>query len=992
MPSTTYTGTGTWHKFNVPANVDWIEVDLRGGGSGGRNAGKVTGRISVKGNDVLWCRIGEAGKAASGKNGGGVADGGGGAGGDGSSGKNGGRGGGGASVIRLNGSDGRILAVAGGAGGNSGDTGNGGIGGGNIGHEGGRGTAGTGDTANSTGGTQNQPGHGGTSEMGTAYYGKDANEGRLARGGRGGGTNVADRADMHGGGGGGGGFYAGGGGQAAKIGETPGGGGAGGSNFTGGMYSDTNEQGAGGGGDGQAILTWLNPEDAPPRPPQNIRIDGAPIADGLPTKAKHNVTVKGTPADPDAKGVRMFIQMSKDNDFTTNSVWKGTYDESEDRDIVEITGLEMDTLYHLHIYSQDTHGRLSPNFTSTTFWTNRSPSVPNLTAPVENAQFTTLINPTFTWNHVDPDPSDSQTAFRLRYRRSSTPLEDAGEWTELAEQVTASETWTADAGTFKGNTSYDWQVKTRDEQDAWGPWAIARSFLVTAEATPPVLTSPIKGAAIVASEDTTFRWKFRPAVQGDVQEKADIRYRPALVGGAWTTLAGDGTTPGSDPFWVVDGDTFGTTYYEWQARTYVSGSAISDWSDSAYFWATATPGTGPGVAIVASGSPQHPLGQGDNRAFVYDRGGMTMRGEITNLAYISWGRKRDDISNVILRVNEWDEEGKEFLGSLRSWLHEIVVFRDGKRVWEGPITRIGASRSQVEIEAKDVLGYVYRRIMRQGYNDSYRIVDGQQTGQTTVVMRARQIILNALAYSDPNVLQYLTAIDNVGDARQSRVVKDYTKTSWEEIDDLAATAGLDYSTSGRRIMLWDTHRPVGRLPAMTDGDFGDDLIVTEYGMSAANYFAVTNNDGIWGAADRFGVDNMPGEEGFIEQLASSYGENATEGATQTLTRAAKRELERRLAQQADRNISGRWPVPLVVRVPDNTTLSPDLNLGINQLVPGVWIPLRSTETIREVSQWQKLDSVSVIQDAEGEKISVVMSPAPNQGEDPDAEQAATEEG
>jgi hypothetical protein len=60
-------------------------------------------------------------------------------------------------------------------------------------------------------------------------------------------------------------------------------------------------------------------------------------------------------------------------------------------------------------------------------------------------------------------------------------------------------------------------------------------------------------------------------------------------------------------------------------------------------------------------------------------------------------------------------------------------------------------------------------------------------------------------------------------------------------------------------------------------------------------------------------------------------------------------------------------------------------------VPGVWIPLRATETIREVSQWQKLDSMDVEQNASGEKITVVMSPAPNAGQDPDADAAAVED-
>ena len=80
--------------------------------------------------------------------------------------------------------------------------------------------------------------------------------------------------------------------------------------------------------------------------------------------------------------------------------------------------------------------------------------------------------------------------------------------------------------------------------------------------------------------------------------------------------------------------------------------------------------------------------------------------------------------------------------------------------------------------------------------------------------------------------------------------------------------------------------------------------------------------------------------------------------------------------QADRNIRGRWPTPVVVRVPDNSTLNPEVNLSIQHLIPGVWIPLRATQTVRAVAQWQKLDEVNVVVEGDNEQVQVVMSPAP----------------
>jgi hypothetical protein len=130
---------------------------------------------------------------------------------------------------------------------------------------------------------------------------------------------------------------------------------------------------------------------------------------------------------------------------------------------------------------------------------------------------------------------------------------------------------------------------------------------------------------------------------------------------------------------------------------------------------------------------------------------------------------------------------------------------------------------------------------------------------------------------------------------------------------------------------------------------------------------------------------IPPHYGWIEQMVSAFGEQEGEKKVD-LTEEAKVELEETLRRQAERGIAARWPAPLVCRVPDNATIQPDVNIGFDQLVPGVWIPIRARGTLREVSQWQKLDMVTVEQSGtEGERIMVTMSPAPNSGQDPDAD-------
>jgi hypothetical protein len=521
----------------------------------------------------------------------------------------------------------------------------------------------------------------------------------------------------------------------------------------------------------------------------------------------------------------------------------------------------------------------------------------------------------------------------------------------------------------------------------------------------------------------TFTWKFRDPDAGERQVQADLRYRVAGVSElpeeGWTLLVGTGDKPGGVEEWLVPaGQILPYNRYEWQVRTYNDvGTGRSAWSRSEFFHATRKPGwavsqdDGPIPVSVPQGS----LGEGEYRIYAYDQGGKRYRGEIKPIQHLIWTRVRDDISTCTIRTNGFGEDCGRMLADLHTWVHELVVFRNGERVWEGPITRIGDETDNVEIEARDPMAYVYRSIMRQGYNDNFRRPKQGIVGTKSVVERASIIVQNALAPWDEfrNVLPYLTVINYPNDARQSRTVLDWSKTAWGEIDDLAATAGLDYTTVGRRIILHDTHRPVGLVAEMRGKDFFVPPIVTEYGMSAANVFGVTSNTGVYGKYE-FPEEQWYGA-GPIEQLASAYGEDAESAADpRTLTRAEKEHMEQVLDLQAARNINGRWaavhiddqgtddidddnPIagkvfgaPLVVRVPDNSRLHPEAYVGINQLVPGVHIPLRVETRIRSVAQVQKLDLVHVVVENGIESVQVTMSPAPVAGIDPDQGQAVDE--
>lgn len=413
-----------------------------------------------------------------------------------------------------------------------------------------------------------------------------------------------------------------------------------------------------------------------------------------------------------------------------------------------------------------------------------------------------------------------------------------------------------------------------------------------------------------------------------------------------------------------------TNEYEWRVQATDTDGEVSNYSTAARFWVVPAGASGEVRPVPAETIDGATLGCGTHRAFIYRRGGKDRVGEIKNLSHVDWSRVRDDISTAQVVVSGWDVDCGNLLALLQTWAYELVLIRDNgystDRVWEGPITLLTYETDKVTIEAKDMMGYAYRRIIKQRMSDA-----GTGNG-TTVVDRARRVLQNTFAPDDPNVLAYLQVLAREDDAMQYRTTPAYSRTAFEEVDDMAANAGLDYTCVGRSILLWGTKHRIGTLPEFGDDDLGASPIVSEYGMSMANRYVVSDGNGVWGEATRL-TDGGDAIYGLVEMLSSTWATDTPEESG-TYTQEGLQTVIDSFESFAERSISDRYPPPVVVRVPDNTTLNPDTVISIQHLVPGVVIPLRSTGTLREVVASQKLDVVKVVEEAGSETVSITLSP------------------
>lgn len=353
----------------------------------------------------------------------------------------------------------------------------------------------------------------------------------------------------------------------------------------------------------------------------------------------------------------------------------------------------------------------------------------------------------------------------------------------------------------------------------------------------------------------------------------------------------------------------------------------------------------------------------EHRAFLMDRGGEVRISEIFPLMRCRWERVRDDVSTANIFAPRPDPRCLTALKEIEPGRHEIAIFRNGIRVWEGPVTLTTEQGPAITIDARDVCHYAGRTIMRSAYNNKYPKI-------TVAVKRLEFIMRHELARKEAlnpgiNVLKYLDVRNLPGSAKSSRSTKKYEQYVLDEMEEMAWRGGIDYTTVGRKIILFDTDDNIGEGPQITEADFIGDIAITAYGMELATYSAVNDGLGHWGAHG--GTDPYYGQ---IELLHSAFSNDSD---TQAATAISVKEL----TKQAKRNMSGRFPTPVVLRVPQNSTLTPAaIDRLMDFLVPGVRFPVRATSTYRQLEQVQKLDRIVFEETEEGESAQITLSPAP----------------
>lgn len=355
-------------------------------------------------------------------------------------------------------------------------------------------------------------------------------------------------------------------------------------------------------------------------------------------------------------------------------------------------------------------------------------------------------------------------------------------------------------------------------------------------------------------------------------------------------------------------------------------------------------------------APARPIDSGcilgcstDYQVLVTNRCGTSTVCELDNISELTWGRVLDDTSEAII-VMDLSGDGEsgtccDCVGNVRSWIHSVVVLRDGELVWgPGPVTNVLYKREQVAITARDVSAWM----------DVRKVHTDMDFLEEDTLLVAQTLIEDAMRPDDPCGIAQGTyvqpsAIPIIIDREYTS--EDPSEYAGDAFRELARTT-LDYTVLGSSILL-GAPLIFGPYATLKDEDFLVDIEVEERGLETATHWTVQSDLalGVAGGPDTY--------YGLLEQIVE-------EAAIDDDDQAAEVATNRLMASN---------PAPLYVNVPDEARLSPDAPVCMEQLVPGTLVNVNIRGQCREVYTQLKLTAVKVrVADGGDEEVGITLSP------------------
>lgn len=387
-------------------------------------------------------------------------------------------------------------------------------------------------------------------------------------------------------------------------------------------------------------------------------------------------------------------------------------------------------------------------------------------------------------------------------------------------------------------------------------------------------------------------------------------------------------------------------------------------------------------------------------AVLHWQGGKRKFASLEGIVEVSWSRKLGDFSEAHVRLAKgqmsracwsqitpkWDADGTLLRPGVEPWAHELSIYRDGGLVWQGPVVTIVESKDLLEIDARDVLAWMDRRVV--DLNLSGGSPDGDKfRGQTGLVLR--NIVERTWPgthesnpYDNPGITEHAEIHDTPDRFTETERIWKGSRTVGDLVRDVIKN-GIDLYTVGRKVVASPDYVAINRQPyRLTEDHIVGDLEIRRLGLDMCTEgFALGQAEGLgtnaapvfgkWPTEEGPGGPGNPSTPAFFGRITRFTQSQSLAGPPPPPPAPAgpdgqpppppppPQNPSPALQQVAATLVGYGFPCPAALVVPDHAQLAAHAPITINQLVPGRCVNVELTSYVNKTQDIYRINEVQV---------------------------------
>ena len=308
-------------------------------------------------------------------------------------------------------------------------------------------------------------------------------------------------------------------------------------------------------------------------------------------------------------------------------------------------------------------------------------------------------------------------------------------------------------------------------------------------------------------------------------------------------------------------------------------------------------------------------------------------------AEVTWTRSLSEVSSATAKLTTSRAAAETLRDTIEPWTHILSIHRDGVLAWSGPVLIPTTQGAAITLECRDPSILLSRRVVL--YEMSWTNHDVSDI--------AAGVIRAAVGGDDPYGLAASMTVAPMGASRYtSYYIAPRTKLVSEVLSDLV-DHGLEWTCSAGRLFIGPVQRDRTTAP-VTEAHLSTPLAISKDGSDQVTAQTVLGR----GVSASFTDTAAPIRLDGIESVDSITNSGAC-------------------FDEARRRVKSRVTAPYRI-VPGSSRLLPTAPVTLDELIPGVGVPLAVARAAESIDTVMRLTGVSV--DAATDAVDLTLATMP----------------